>query len=111
MSTNWMPEAGRGWGPGVFGVGLGVAAPGGGAGLDPGILRVGIGDRVPGRRGERGGDLEVLGVGVGRAALACRHAGPADLLADELLVVLAGGPGDELPGLVLLLARLLDSPG
>src|SRR4051794_4762751 len=64
----------------------------GGAGLDPGILWVGIGDRVSGRGGERGRHLEVLGIPVGRAALACRDAGPADLFADQLLVVLARGP-------------------
>ena len=32
------------------------------------------------------------------------------LVADELLVVLARGPGDELPGVLLLRARRLDAP-
>src|SRR5690349_4687719 len=83
----------------------------GGPRLHAGVVRVGGLDRVLGRLGERPRDLQVVGVRVGRGALAGGHLRPAFLVAHELLVVRAGGPRDELPGVVLLLAGLLDRPG
>ena len=57
------------------------------------------------------GDLQVVRVRVGRGALAGRDAWPSRrCCADQVLVVLARGPGDELPGVVLVLGGLLDRP-
>src|SRR5437764_194112 len=66
------------------------------------VLRVGAADGVLGLLGERTGFLDVVRVAVGRGPLARRHPGPAQLLADQVLVVLSGRPRDELPGVVLL---------
>src|SRR6266705_3981931 len=71
--------------------------------LGAGVVDVGLVDRLDGEAGEGGGRLLVLGKPVGRQAAAGRNPGPAELLADELDVVLGRGPRHELPGGVLLL--------
>src|SRR5205085_12695422 len=78
--------------------------------LHPRVARVGAADRVLGRFGERRRLLEVIRVLIGRGALAGRDLGPPEPAADQFLVLLARRPGNELPGVVLLLARLLDAP-
>src|SRR5689334_17825459 len=75
------------------------------------VVRVGRRDRVLRRFRERACHLQVVGVGVGRGALARGHLRPALLLTHEVLVALARGPRNELPRVVLLLAGLLDGPG
>src|SRR5690606_13364436 len=56
------------------------------------------------------GRLLVLGVGVERLTASGGRRGPAELRAGLLLVLLGGGPGDELPGGVLVLTGALDAP-
>src|SRR5690349_5801368 len=75
------------------------------------VAGIGTGDGLLRRLGERRRLLEVVRVVVRRGALAGGHPGPAELGPDEFLVLAAGRPGDELPGVVLLLAGLLDAPG
>src|SRR5690606_16519436 len=82
-----------------------------GPGLHARVLGLGARDGVTGHIGEGTGLLAVLRDVVGRGALAARHVRPADLLADELLVLLAGRPRDELPGVLGVVGRLLDAPG
>src|SRR6266542_76066 len=72
------------------------------------VGRVGALDGLERRLGERGRRLEVVGVGVCRGPLAGRHVRPAQLLPDEFLVLPAGRPRDELPGVVLVPAGVLD---
>jgi len=76
MSTNWIPIVGRSWVPDSWGRRL---------------------DGLLGRRGERAGGGQVLRVGVGGGRAYRRGPRPAELGADQLLVLLAGRPGDELP--------------
>src|SRR5437764_1259774 len=68
------------------------------AGLQTWVGRVGFLDRLQRGLAEGGRGLLVIGHRVGRGALAGRYPGPAELLPVQLLVVLAGGPEDELRG-------------
>jgi len=78
--------------------------------LDTGVLRIGVLDGEAFRLEERRGLLE-LGVLVGGDALAGRHLGPAEPGGDQFLILPRTGPGDELPGRILLLGRRLHGPG
>ena len=72
-------------------------------GVRHGGLLGGTGHGVEGGLGVGLGDLGVALELVGRVAAPRGNALPADLLADQLHVVLAGHPGDEVPGLLLAL--------
>src|SRR5690242_9903009 len=66
--------------------------------LHPRVQRVGVLDRALGRCRESLCLVQIFGDLVGGCPLAGRYPGPAERAADQLFVVLAGGPGDELPG-------------
>src|SRR5215207_1631002 len=78
--------------------------------LDTRIDWVGLLNRLECRLAESSGLLLVLGVLIGRDTLAGWHRCPAVLRTNQFLVLLRRCPGDELPGIVLLGALLLDRP-
>jgi len=65
--------------------------------LNAGVRRIGVLQRFQSRRGECGGSLGVVRVGVGRGALAGRQRGPTVGGTDQVFVLLRGSPRNELP--------------